>query len=38
MKIKPYCNCGNYQPRSTKGVIIRDCKNCGGKRKIIKTN
>lgn len=25
-----YCNCGNYEPISTRGVISRNCKNCGG--------
>lgn len=25
------CNCGNYQPTSTKGRINEICKNCGGK-------
>lgn len=29
--IKKKCDCGFYQPTSTKGLIINDCKNCGGK-------
>lgn len=27
------CNCGNYAPKSTSGVIDYDCRNCGGKKK-----
>lgn len=33
IKIKKYCKCGNYKPKSTKGVIVTDCKNCGGAKK-----
>lgn len=29
--LKKQCDCGFYQPTSTKGLIINDCKNCGGK-------
>ena len=29
--LKKECDCGFYQPTSTKGLIINDCKNCGGK-------
>lgn len=25
-----YCNCGNYRPRSTDGLINTSCANCGG--------
>jgi hypothetical protein len=28
--ITKYCECGNYQPISTSGVIMTECKNCGG--------
>ncbi len=28
--ISKQCTCGNYSPKSTKGVIVMDCKNCGG--------
>ena len=28
-----YCNCGKYKPKSTRGIIDRSCRNCGGKRK-----
>lgn len=31
MILKKECDCGFYQPTSTKGLIINDCKNCGGK-------
>lgn len=24
------CNCGNYTPQSTSGVIDSTCSNCGG--------
>ncbi len=34
--IKKTCNCGNYQPKSIKGVINYDCRNCGGEKKIRK--
>ncbi len=30
--LKIECTCGFYEPKSTKGLIITDCKNCGGKR------
>lgn len=30
LRISKVCHCGKYEPRSTKGVIILDCKNCGG--------
>lgn len=36
IKTKKYCNCGNYQPISTKGVKDYRCKNCGGYKKPIK--
>ena len=31
MILKKECDCGFYQPTSTKGLIINDCKNCGGR-------
>ena len=30
LKIPRYCKCGKYKPRSTKGIIDRTCRNCGG--------
>lgn len=32
LKLTRYCNCGNYQPKSSSGWINTDCKNCGGKK------
>lgn len=29
-KEKKVCDCGNYRPKSTFGVMDFDCKNCGG--------
>jgi hypothetical protein len=33
IKVPRYCKCGKYKPRSTKGIIITTCRNCGGERK-----
>lgn len=33
---KKVCECGNYQPTSTKGLIILKCRNCGGVKPLIK--
>lgn len=35
VKIRRKCTCGKYQPRSTKGVIDRRCRNCGGERVLV---
>jgi hypothetical protein len=32
LKFTRYCNCGNYQPKSSSGLINTNCRNCGGKK------
>jgi len=36
LKISKECKCGEYEPKSSKGLIDTDCANCGGKKPIIK--
>lgn len=36
VKFREVCKCGNYEPKSTKGVIDLRCKNCGGERPELK--
>ena len=31
--IPRYCKCGDYKPKSTRGVIDTSCRNCGGEKK-----
>jgi len=35
MIITQYCECINYEPKSTKGVIDSRCKHCGKMKKPI---